>query len=257
MRECLDCGVLMVPTFEKRIQAFIDKANSNTRKLNLYPVNLIEDDCSGNMSLVQAKQQDAYPDPSVLSSLSQRLQRFDVILLPVSQDSLVWTRMLLQQTPVSLLRPVVALSKEIHPVAMYDLLCLGATDFSFEPDQIEALRIRLLMILRNEQGRQLLNQTGTPVLQDKAREGHGMSKFAKPVFNSNACCRDLASQANSYKEAKSKVVTHFEKTYVSNALFKCGGNIAMAARMSSKHRRAFWALMQKHDISADQFKDIL
>lgn len=257
MRECLDCGVLVVPSFEERIKAFIDRANVNTRKLNLYPVSLMED-CYPSDSLSSCPQrQDAYPDLSVLTNLSQRLQRFDVILLPVSQDSLVWTRMLLQQTPLSLLRPVIALTKEIHPVAMYDLVCLGVADCVFAPDNIEELRVRLLMRLRHEQEKQLLDGSRTPVLHDKAREVSRVSRSVTPVFEVDACCRELVSQAHSYKEAKSRLVAQFEKTYVTHALVRCGGNIAMAARVSNKHRRAFWALMQKHGIKAEQFKDML
>jgi DNA-binding NtrC family response regulator len=49
-------------------------------------------------------------------------------------------------------------------------------------------------------------------------------------------------------------VSNFERTYITQALVKHGGNIAMAARASSKHRRAFWALMRKHDIAAEQYR---
>jgi DNA-binding NtrC family response regulator len=50
-------------------------------------------------------------------------------------------------------------------------------------------------------------------------------------------------------------VNNFERTYITQALVKHGGNIAMAARASNKHRRAFWALMRKHDIVADQYRE--
>jgi transcriptional regulator of acetoin/glycerol metabolism len=32
------------------------------------------------------------------------------------------------------------------------------------------------------------------------------------------------------------------------------GNIANAARYSGKHRRAFWALLRKYDIEAEDFR---
>lgn len=265
MRECLDCGVLIVPAFEKKIRAFIDMVNVNTRKLNLYPVSLTEDECASDVFSVQEPFQETYPAPSVLSNLSQRLQRFDFILLPVSRDSLVWSRMLLQQTHISLLPPVVALTREIHPVAMYDLVCLGVADFAFEPDNIEELRVRLLMIMRHAHEKQLLDGLMPPLLQDEACVNtHRIidsvkpaSKSLKPVFDAGTCCKELANRGKSYKEAKSAVVAHFEQFYITNALFRCGGNIAMAARASDKHRRAFWALMQKHGIKADAFKDML
>jgi DNA-binding NtrC family response regulator len=49
-------------------------------------------------------------------------------------------------------------------------------------------------------------------------------------------------------------VSNFERTYITEALIKHCGNIAMAARASNKHRRAFWALMRKHDIAAEPYR---
>ena len=64
----------------------------------------------------------------------------------------------------------------------------------------------------------------------------------------------LAEPLGSFRDAKNSLVSNFERTYITQALVKHGGNIAMAARASSKHRRAFWALMRKHDIAAEPFR---
>jgi hypothetical protein len=56
------------------------------------------------------------------------------------------------------------------------------------------------------------------------------------------------------KVVKAKLVEEFERSYIIEALEKNKGNIAMAARFSGKHRRAFWALMHKYEIDADDFK---
>ena len=42
--------------------------------------------------------------------------------------------------------------------------------------------------------------------------------------------------------------------YTSLALSRHHGNVARAARASSKHRRAFWALMRKHGIDAAPYR---
>ena len=49
-----------------------------------------------------------------------------------------------------------------------------------------------------------------------------------------------------FARAKARVVGEFEREYLRRALSHHGGNVAQAARASSKHRRAFWALMRKH-----------
>ena len=56
------------------------------------------------------------------------------------------------------------------------------------------------------------------------------------------------------KLVKGKLIEEFERSYIIEALEKNKGNIAMAARHSGKHRRAFWALMHKYEIDADDFK---
>jgi len=57
-----------------------------------------------------------------------------------------------------------------------------------------------------------------------------------------------------FQEAKRVAVDRFERTYISTALQRTRGNIAQAARLSNKHRRAFFELMRKHGILADEFR---
>ena len=57
-----------------------------------------------------------------------------------------------------------------------------------------------------------------------------------------------------FQEAKQDAVNRFECAYVRSALQRTGGNITHAARLSSKHRRAFFELMRKHNICVDEFK---
>jgi DNA-binding NtrC family response regulator len=64
-----------------------------------------------------------------------------------------------------------------------------------------------------------------------------------------------AGPLDSFREAKNSLVNQFERTYITQALIKHSGNIAMAARASNKHRRAFWALMRKHDIAAELYRE--
>jgi DNA-binding NtrC family response regulator len=57
----------------------------------------------------------------------------------------------------------------------------------------------------------------------------------------------------SFKQAKKKIVDEFERTYVSQMLAAFGGNISRAAKAARKNRRAFWEIMKKHKIRAEDF----
>jgi DNA-binding NtrC family response regulator len=65
--------------------------------------------------------------------------------------------------------------------------------------------------------------------------------------------RKVASQA-SFQELKGILVGEFERAYIKSVLLACGGNINRAAQAARKNRRAFWQLMRKHDIKADDYK---
>lgn len=61
----------------------------------------------------------------------------------------------------------------------------------------------------------------------------------------------------SLQEAKAKEITRFEKNYIQGLLYVCGGNITRAAQVAQKNRRAFWQLIQKHQIDVARFKSTL
>jgi DNA-binding NtrC family response regulator len=62
----------------------------------------------------------------------------------------------------------------------------------------------------------------------------------------------VLSQA--FCRAKAELVASFERRYVAHALARSGGNIASAARLSGKPRRAFFALMRRHGIDPAVFR---
>jgi DNA-binding NtrC family response regulator len=57
-----------------------------------------------------------------------------------------------------------------------------------------------------------------------------------------------------FRMAKARIVTEFERHYVSEMLSQHRGNISQAARAARKNRRAFWQLMRKHEIAADVYR---
>jgi two-component system response regulator GlrR len=58
----------------------------------------------------------------------------------------------------------------------------------------------------------------------------------------------------SFRAAKSRFVSRFERNYIQELLQTHGGSISKAARAAQKNRRAFWELIRKHKIDAQQFK---
>jgi two-component system, NtrC family, response regulator GlrR len=58
----------------------------------------------------------------------------------------------------------------------------------------------------------------------------------------------------SFQQAKAKIIEQFEKDYVQRLLLSCNGNISRAAQAARKNRRAFWELIRKHRINANNFK---
>jgi DNA-binding NtrC family response regulator len=58
----------------------------------------------------------------------------------------------------------------------------------------------------------------------------------------------------SLQEAKAKEIARFERNYIQGVLYVCCGNITKAAQVAQKNRRAFWQLIQKHQIDVKKFK---
>lgn len=63
-----------------------------------------------------------------------------------------------------------------------------------------------------------------------------------------------APKAESFRDAKARVVERFERRYLKQMLIAHGGNISHAATAAKKNRRAFWELIRKHGIDARQFR---
>ena len=63
-----------------------------------------------------------------------------------------------------------------------------------------------------------------------------------------------ADSAESFREAKARIVASFEKRYVEKMLAAHRGNISHAAAAAKKNRRAFWELIRKHRVDAGRFR---
>jgi DNA-binding NtrC family response regulator len=63
---------------------------------------------------------------------------------------------------------------------------------------------------------------------------------------------DALVEAGPFKALKRELVNEFERAYLECALRRSGGNIAAAARVSGKPRRAFFELMRKRGLAGSK-----
>jgi len=59
----------------------------------------------------------------------------------------------------------------------------------------------------------------------------------------------------SFRDAKTKVIAEFEKSYIERLLVVHQGNVTKAAHEAKKNRRAFWELVRKHHIDLHAFRN--
>jgi len=68
------------------------------------------------------------------------------------------------------------------------------------------------------------------------------------------CSTTPSTRQDSFRNAKAKTISAFEKSYIEALLLVHQGNISSAARAAQKNRRAFWELIRKHQINTQNFK---
>uniref|UniRef100_UPI00333F8129 hypothetical protein n=1 Tax=Castellaniella defragrans TaxID=75697 RepID=UPI00333F8129 len=154
---------------------------------------------------------------------------------------------------------LIAYAVDLRAQAIHDLYALGVADFVRPPFCAEDVRARV---------ERLLN--GAAPLAPMLAEGD--SRYGPAVGEGALCATILqrsgieleayavaaasrqASSRESFREAKGRIIERFERAYIHASLGRHRGNIAMAARAAQKHRRAFWALMRKHDIDPAPYR---
>jgi len=65
---------------------------------------------------------------------------------------------------------------------------------------------------------------------------------------------DQKQTRSSFREAKARLITEFEREYIMCLLTSCDSNVSEAARAAGKNRRAFWELIRKHKIDVSEFR---
>lgn len=235
------------------------------------------------------------PDPSdqnvdVLVKMVSHLQRFDVCLIAVSASNLAWVRQAMLLARPQLRTPVIGMVHHLKAPAIDDLYNLGMADFVCEPLCIEEIRIRTERVLDHPRPVRVVGYAdqataGFYTVND-GNKGYGDDNrcLGPDTFNQGepadvggtassvvarqageialesfaaASASQCAMSSESFGAAKGRVVQCFERAYIHASLAKSSGNIALAARGAKKHRRAFWALMRKHEIDAAPYRKVM
>ena len=253
MRERLDCAVMVTDCSVDWVAPFLGQHAGGRLYLHALDdvIDIRDDQACG-----------------VLRGAAMVLRRYDVCLLPVRPATLSWARTTLSQALPGLRTPIMALVRELTTAGLYDLHELGVADFLRDPFCCHEARMRIERLLDGQRAAlpgvpaahcvtdSTFNATSymeDPVLEQVCRnilahDGPELEAYA--IAAASRC----ATSSDSFREAKRKVIERFERAYITAALGRHGGNIAMAARAAQKHRRAFWALMRKHDIDAEPFR---
>lgn len=207
--------------------------------------------------------------PLALENLRGDLYRYQLCVLAVDSSNLAWVRTAMASLRTPLPAPLICLCRELRAEAIGDLLGLGADDFIVAHADAEEIRARSTRCIKTYQHKVRASHLGaspdrSSVAEPQATYATAAIRHAAPHPGSTwperarpdgmADSPPHEGEDGSFSRAKKVIVDRFECAFLRNALMRHAGNVAGAARASAKHRRAFWALMRKHGIDADEYR---
>ncbi|VCU68290.1 hypothetical protein PIGHUM_00341 [Pigmentiphaga humi] len=229
MRGTIDCALLMIPPHARWMRELAQACTLAPDRVALHCVELAQPGQGGMLP------------GDALSRQAVALRRFDVCLLPVTVETLGWTRMALASAAGILDTPVLGLVRGLRSAALQDLLAFGLADFMRDPMCTEELKTRLMLA------------AGAPAVDRPVLRPPGVPD-EQPEWPPLPAADAFPAEGEAFRVAKARLVTQFERHYISGLLQRYEGNISQAARAASKNRRAFWQLMRKHEIAADAYR---
>lgn len=255
MRERLDCAVLLTRCTFDWVQPYLGPHVGGRLHMHAFEI------------VVDIEEPDA---SATLGAAAMALRRYDACLIPVRPTTLSWARTSLSQAMSQVKTPVMALTSELTSAGLYDLHELGVADFLRDPFCGHEARMRVERLLDGRRGLPVNSYTARHQVEEGAADAGSygedpfLEQMCKNILHHDgaeidayavAAASRCAGSSESFRDAKSKVIERFERAYITASLGRHGGNIAMAARAAQKHRRAFWAIMRKHKINADTFRE--
>ena len=188
------------------------------------------------------------------------LRRYDVCLLPITLETLGWTRQALASIPRGPFVPIVGLTVDLRSGALLDLLELGLADFVGITTSADEFRTRLLCAASKAPRTPTLREFNS-LNEPTPRRDPPMMQAVQNAAAVRPCrgCFPMISRLGwpdvGFGQSKQRIIDLFERQYLQQALAKAHGNIASAARASQKDRRAFWELLRKHRLHTPQLVD--
>lgn len=213
--------------------------------------------------------------PLALEEIRADLYRYQLCVMAVDSSNLAWVRTAMASLHTPLPAPLICLCRELRAEAIGDLLGLGADDFIVAQADAEEIRARSTRCIKTYQHKLRASHLGEsserssiaeppmPYAAGVGRHGTSQARYAWPArtppdgiagTSGRADTSPPEGEDGSFSRAKKVIVDRFECAFLRNALMRHAGNVAGAARASAKHRRAFWALMRKHGIDADDYR---
>lgn len=246
MKESIDCAVLMLPQHTVWMQEFMQGCGAVRGRLTLHALGM-----DGTRWQASKASLDAVWPADTLRRTVLQLKRYDACLLPVTLETLGWTRLALAHARETLETPLIGISRDLKAVGLQDLLALGMADFLRDPVCPEELKIRLAQLGACPPAGPAPDAAGCLL-------GHpAPTRKRVPPGRIDKMVQELLapSSGEPFRTAKARLVTEFEKHYISSLLTHHHGNISQAAKAAHKNRRAFWELMRKHEIAADRYRE--
>lgn len=190
----------------------------------------------------------------VLANAVLELRRFDVLLVTVSLDTLVWTRRCLAAMPKSPVVPIIGVLEGLQSGAMIDLFELGMTDFVQSTVCPQEFRARVINAVCRYPKYTPLREPGVPLgsmpVDPRNPNRVDPRRGTEPALD-KVTVSHLVWPTIAFQENKQRVIDLFEKQYLESVLRKAHGNITQAAEFAKKDRRSFWELMRKHKVTSD------
>ncbi len=121
MSESFEGAVLMVPSHDQWLKDWLVEVSEHCRRIRFQ--------CCAPSFAGQWTAGDSYPPQDWLLRDEYALRRFDFCVLPVTLQTLGWTRTLLSCAQQKLRVPVLALVDGVQSPGLADLYALGVDDF--------------------------------------------------------------------------------------------------------------------------------
>lgn len=272
MRQHIDLAILELSAHKAWLDELLRRLEPVLSKIRLHRLKWEQSSATSRASSNASSSAEPVAVPTDLFLRGQvQLRRYDALVLPVSLQTLGWTRQTLASAPRGPSLPIIGVLHDLRSGAILDLLALGLTDFITSHPCPQAFRARVIHAISRAPKPIALREPQPPIGRTRPPASRLMleepleptAKFGPltlpPLRSMNdgdrkkSSCAGCTVQVSAFGwpdqgfgTTKERLITQFERQYLKAALLRANGNITVAASKSRKNRRAFWELLRKH-----------